>query len=133
MNTMWRHTIGLLLILVLPMLTQAQNSADLSKISSAIKNGNAKALSDHFDNSVEITILDKESTYSKSQAAGVVKNFFARNAPESFQIIHKGDSGGDSKYAIGKLSTSEGTFRTYIYVKRKGGVLLIQQLRFERE
>lgn len=132
MNTMWKYTMGLFLALSLPFLGHAQGS-ELGGIATSIKNGNAKTLAASFDNSVEITILEKESTYSKSQAEGVVKKFFTQNAPEGFRIIHKGDSGGDSKYAIGKLVTSEGTFRTYIYVKRKGGVLLIQQLRFERE
>lgn len=108
-------------------------SAELGQISAAIKSGNAKSLAEFFDTSLEITILNQEGSYSNSQAEAVVKNFFSKNTPSDFQIIHKGDSGGNSKYAIGKLQTANGTFRTYIYVKQKGDRQLIQQLRFERE
>ncbi len=125
---------GLLAIslLVFSTFSQAQ-TAELGQIAAAIKAGNAKALSAHFDNTLEITILTQEGSYSNSQAEGVIKNFFSKNVPSDFQIIHKGDSGGNSKYAIGKLQTANGTFRTYIYVKQKGSQMLIQQLRFERE
>jgi hypothetical protein len=121
-----------LMLLSVSFTTKAQ-SAELGQIASAIKAGNAKGLAAFFDTSLEVTILTQEGSYSNSQAEAVVKNFFTKNVPSDFQIIHKGDSGGNSKYAIGKLQTSNGTFRTYIYVKQKGDKQLIQQLRFERE
>ena len=121
-----------LMLLSVSFTTKAQ-SAELGQIASAIKAGNAKGLATFFDTSLEVTILTQEGSYSNSQAEAVVKNFFTKNVPSDFQIIHKGDSGGNSKYAIGKLQTSNGTFRTYIYVKQKGDKQLIQQLRFERE
>ena len=108
-------------------------SAELGQIATAIQGGNAKTLSTHFDNSVEVTILDQEGTYSRSQAEVIVRNFFDKYGVKGFRIIHKGESGGNSKYAIGKLESNRGTFRTYIYVKKKGDQLLIQQLRFEEE
>ncbi len=122
-----------LFALLLPAWSASAQGAELGQIASAIKSGNAKALAGHFDSSLEVTILEQEGSYSSSQAEAVVKNFFSKNAPSDFQIIHKGDSGGNSRYAIGKLQTSNGTFRTYIYVKQKGQQMLIQQLRFERE
>ena len=121
-----------LMLLSVSFTTKAQ-SAEFGQIASAIKAGNAKGLAAFFDTSLEVTILTQEGSYSNSQAEAVVKNFFTKNVPSDFQIIHKGDSGGNSKYAIGKLQTSNGTFRTYIYVKQKGDKQLIQQLRFERE
>ena len=108
-------------------------SAELGDVASAIKAGNARALATYFDNTVEVTILSQEGSYSKAQAEAVVKDFFSKHKPTAFQIIHKGDSGGNAKYAIGKLGTASGSYRTYIYVKRRGESLLIQQLRFEQE
>jgi hypothetical protein len=126
---------GLLLLLAflaLPGQASAQQ-AELGQVAQAIKTGNARALAGWFDNTVEVTILRQEGSYSKAQAEGVVKDFFAKHRPTAFEIIHKGDSGGNAKYAIGKLSTSAGTFRTYLYVKQRGDGLLIQQLRFEED
>lgn len=136
MKTMKINLLGALTLvfalLAAPLIGQAQQ-AELGQIAAAIKAGNAKALAAYFDTNLEITILTQEGSYSSSQAEAVVKNFFSKNVPSDFQIIHKGDSGGNSKYAIGKLQTANGTFRTYIYVKQKGTEQLIQQLRFERE
>jgi hypothetical protein len=131
MNPLFRILLGAM-ILVLP-LSAVQAQGDFQEIGSAIKAGNAKALSTHFDNSVEVTILDKEGAYSRSQAESVVKAFFAKNSPTSFKVMHKGSSGGNSQYAIGSLETSGGSYRTYIYVKQKGDSLLIQEIRFERK
>ncbi|MEZ4929965.1 MAG: DUF4783 domain-containing protein [Chitinophagales bacterium] len=33
---------------------------------------------------------------------------------------------------IGELSTSSGTYRTYVYAKNKMGTWLIQEIRFEK-
>lgn len=112
---------------------KAQDQATLQNVAKAIQTGNARALAAYFDQSVDVTILNKEGSYSKAQAEGVVKDFFAKHRPSGFQIIHKGESGGNAKYAIGKLTTPQGTFRTYIYVKKRGDSLLIQQLRFESD
>ena len=110
----------------------AQNS-ELDKISFAIQTGNAKELSKYFDNSVEITVFEKEETYSKAQAEMVLRDFFSKYRPSSFKIIHNGNSSQGSEYGIGTLLTDSGTFRTYIYLKQKDSRLFIQEIRFERD
>lgn len=108
-------------------------SNDLDRIGLAIQTGNSKELAKYFDNTVEITILEKEETYSKAQAEMVLKDFFTKNKPASFKIIHNGTSGQGSQYGIGTLITDKGTFRTYIYLKQKGATPFIEELRFESE
>ena len=108
-------------------------SNDLERIGLAIQTGNSKELSKYFDNTVEITIFEKEEMYSKAQAEMVLKDFFSKNKPASFKIIHNGTSGQGSQYGIGTLITDKGSFRTYIYLKQKGTTPFIEELRFERE
>ncbi len=108
---------------------KAQTSPEA--IINALKSGNMDALSKNFDNMVDITILDKQSSYSQSQAGVVVRDFFSHNQPKNFEALHDGASGG-SKYTIGNLSTSGGTYRTYIYMKSKGSGFVVQELRFEK-
>lgn len=105
----------------------------LESVSLAIQSGNAKLLAQHFDVNVDITVYNKEETYSKIQAEMVLKDFFAKNSPVSFKIIHKGSSSQGSEYAIGTLVTAVGSFRTYIYVKQKGATQYIQEIRFEKD
>lgn len=103
-------------------------------ISSAIKTGDSRQLSRYFNTNVDLTILNQEEVYSKAQAEQVLKDFFSKNSPKTFSIIHKGLSKEGSKYAIGNLLTNQGvTYRTYMYVKQAGGVEYIQELRFEKE
>ncbi len=100
-------------------------------ISNALKTGNASALAAYFHATIDLTILQKQGTYSKSQAEQVVQNFFTENKPSGFTINHDGTTGEGSKYIIGALITSTGEYRVYIYFKNLNGAELIQTLRFE--
>jgi hypothetical protein len=100
-------------------------------ISGAIKLGNYKELSKHFDTKVELTIGTKEASYSKAQAELIVKDFFSNDKVTNYQVIHRGKSPDGAQYAIGTLTTANTTYRTYVLTKDVNGVLRVQQLRFE--
>jgi hypothetical protein len=124
MNTM-------LSVLLLSVLVNTQE-VNLNAITKAISEGNAEALGQYFDQSVEVSVLDNEDVYAKAQAIKVVKDFFAQNKPKSFSQVHQGTSkGNDSQYCIGNLVTATGTFRVYIYLKVNGNNYTIQELRFD--
>jgi len=107
----------------------AQNANET--INSAIKLGNYKELSKLFDTKVELTIASKEASYSKAQAELIVKDFFAKDKVTNYQVIHQGKSPDGAQYAIGTLTTSKSSYRTYVLTKDVNGSLRIQQLRFE--
>ncbi|MBT8195916.1 MAG: DUF4783 domain-containing protein, partial [Bacteroidia bacterium] len=103
-------------------------------VGNAIKKGDAKALSAHFSSKVDLTILNKEDVYSKSQAEQILVAFFNKNKPSDFKIMHKGVSKEGAKYAIGNLKTTNGlTFRTYFFIKSHMGSEIVHELRFEKE
>lgn len=102
-------------------------------ITNALKTGNAPGLSAYFHTTIDLTIIQKQATYSKSQAEQVVQNFFSSNKPSNFTVDHKGTSGEGSQYIIGTLNTSTGDYRVYIYFKNLNGAELIQTLRFEQD
>jgi hypothetical protein len=103
-------------------------------ISNAIHNGDAHQLATFFGNSVDLTIVDQENVYSKAQAELVLKDFFEKNHPKTFSIIHKGSSPEKTQYAIGKLTTVNGkNFRVSFYIKSTDGRNQLQELRFEIE
>jgi len=106
-------------------------SVSFTEIVKAIKSGNSAEVSKYFDNTVEITLPEKSNSYSKSQAEVVLHDFFANNRVKDFEVLHKSDNPG-SQYCIGNLQTSNGTFRTTIFVKQKGDRGLVQELRFEK-
>jgi hypothetical protein len=102
-------------------------------IAADIRKGDVSGLSKYFSGNVEINIKDAQNSYSKSQAEAVLKNFFSIHAPKSFTIIHQGQSPEGAKYFIGTLSTSAGTYRTYIYAKQINTSSIIQEIRFEAQ
>ncbi|MEI6310697.1 MAG: DUF4783 domain-containing protein [Bacteroidota bacterium] len=108
-------------------LVQAQNT----QVNAALSAGNSALLATYFETTVNITILDNENTYSKQQAEIVIKDFFAKHLVKSFSAIHEGASPEGSKFAVGKLVTSNGTFRTFVLIKQKGTSFVIQEIRFE--
>ncbi len=122
-------TIFLTLMLGATLILSAQS---FTSIGNAMKNGNSSELAKYFDGNVELTILNTEAVYSKSQAEMVVKNFFNSHSPNAYKVVHNGDSGSGAKYQIGELKTSTGTYRTYVYAKNKGGTMLVQEIRIEK-
>ena len=74
-------------------------------ITSAIKTGNAKELAKIFNANIELVLLDKEDVYSKTQAELILKEFFTKNQPSNFTIVHQGGADDGAKYVIGNLKT----------------------------
>jgi len=103
----------------------------IDDVIAALRSGNAAQVAKYFDNSVEMTLPGKNSSFSKTQAEVVLKDFFSNNPVKGFDVIHKGENGGN-EYCIGTLSTKNGSYRTTIYMKQRGDMQVIQELKFER-
>ena len=104
------------------------------EIGSAIGAGDSKQLASYFANTIELTILNREDSYSKTQAELIVRDFFSKNPPKSFSMVHKGTSKEGTLYGIGTLTTAKGAvFRTSFFARQSGEKYLIQELRFETE
>lgn len=115
------------------LITFSAFSAIPPKVFDAMKVGNSTELSKYFNNSVEVAILETESVYSRQQAEQVVKNFFEKNSPKNFTLLHQGGK-SEAQYAIGTLEVANGKkFRVYFLVKEQSGTPLIHQLRIEEE
>ncbi len=104
--------------------------SSIDEVITAMKAGNATEIARFFDNTVEINTPDKSSSYSKSQAQLVLKDFFNSNPVKSFEVLHKGENAG-SQFCIGTLITKGGTYRTTIFMKQKGDKQLLQGITFE--
>lgn len=101
-------------------------------ISLALKAGDTAELVNYLNDNVEMVILDKEGIYNKDQAEVILRDFFTKNPPRRFNLMHQGGK-TKSKYGIGNLETSDQTFRVYFLLKETNGKQLIHQLRIEKE
>ncbi len=119
---------------VLTTITSFASLDIFDEIGNSIRSGDAHTISLYFGNTVDLTIVTQEEVYSKVQAEQILRDFFSKNTPKTFNIIHKGESKEGAKYAIGSLVTTQGvTYRTYFYVKQQGSTAIIQELRFMKE
>jgi hypothetical protein len=126
-----KSTILIMSVLLSTVLFAAQDLFE--QLGSAIRSGDARTIAHYFNGNVDLTIVNQEEVYSKAQAEMVLKDFFSKNTPKNFSIIHQGVSKEGNKYAIGTLTTTQGSnFRTYFFVKESGGSAFIQELRFEK-
>lgn len=98
----------------------------------SLKSGNAKILSDYFNQNIELVIPDNDNVYSKAQAQQIVSNFFSTYTPVGFSIIHSGGKEG-ARHVIGKLTTKEGEFRVYYLLKQNEGKEYIHLLKIEKQ
>ena len=94
----------------------------------ALRTGNAEQLSRYFDSYVDLTLPDKRViSYSRSQAKMVLGAFFDTYRVKSFNMQTRG--GGDvDNYCIGTLMTSNGSFRTMLFMKQEGNVPMIKEI-----
>lgn len=103
-------------------------------IANALRSGDSRAVSRYFGNTVDLTLPNQEDVYSKAQAEQILREFFSKNTPKGFSIIHKGISKEGARYAIGSMPTGQGTtFRVYFFVKQLGSTTVLQELRFMTE
>lgn len=123
-------------VLILSFLTsfslQGQDKVD--QIFTALGNGNVEDLSKYMHPRVEVHLLDRVSVYNKNTSITALRRFYNQNKPIEYKRIHRGASRAkNSLYSIGKLSTENGDYRVYLYVKRSGEDIYIEEIRIDRE
>lgn len=100
----------------------------------AVRSGDSKQVGSYFGNTIDLTLLNQEDIYSKAQAELIIRDFFSKNSPKSFSIVHKGSSQEGTMYGIGVLTTSNAkTYRVSFYMKSVAGKNSLLELRIESE
>jgi hypothetical protein len=102
------------------------------QVINAFSTGDASLLAQSFNNTIELTLFDKEEIYSKTQAEMILRDFFSKHKPTLFKIIHQGGK-ENSKYAIGTLVCGTESYRITFLLKLEGNNLFIHQLRIEND
>ncbi|MCF0178013.1 MAG: DUF4783 domain-containing protein [Bacteroidales bacterium] len=110
-----------------------QSSGDVFvPIGKYMETGDTDGLSAWFADNLEIDIQGTVSNCTRSQAKQIMKQFFAKNAPTKFEILHKSGR-SPMTYAVGNLNAGGVQYRVIIYVKAADDKNMIQQLRIEKE
>ena len=65
----------------------------------ALKTGSAANLSKYLNQTVDVTFDDAQTTFDRKAAESALEEFFKKNPPSGFDIIHTGASKGGLKFA----------------------------------
>ena len=133
---MWlRYSCVITLIFVFWGYEEVYSQSDvMNNVRAAIKAGSSKELSKYFNETVELNFDGEKSSYSKTQAEFVLKDFFKKYPPIDFQYIHQGASRGNFlKYAIGKYTFENGSFRVLILFKNTDNRYFADSIDFTKE
>lgn len=103
-----------------------------SELENAFATSNASYIAAYGKDKMLISILDKESVYSQSQATLVLRDFFSKKPPTGFKFTMKGKEKTESSFAIGTYQTKTETFRITIYFKKVTSEYKIERLTIER-
>lgn len=125
----------LLLVLALSLTGQAlfAQASVIQEVGQALRRGDAAAVAAHFDQTVVIELLGKETMTNKARAQEMLAAFFRDHPPSGFRQSHSGTSQGkDSHYVIGDLNDAKGKFRVYLFFKTSGGKYALQELRIDQ-
>ena len=102
-------------------------------INAALKAGNSSTLQTYFNTTIDLTVNNTENVYSAAQASQILKSFFEKHTPSAFKTNHQGNSQDGSMYVIGSLTTNNGNFQVYYYLKTSNNKMLIHKLRIVNE
>lgn len=131
-NAMKKYLLSILLVLFMVQSVAAQRY--IEDINQAMQAGDMALIARYFDKIVDITIANESTTYSKSQAEMVLKDFFGKNAVNSFKLTNRGGDSANT-YLIGRLNTKGGNYILYLFLKKKSkeDEAILQEIKIERQ
>jgi len=105
--------------------TQGQTT----EIHKAISTGNAQELASYFADPIDLTILSRSGVFSKTQATGMINQFFQRHQAQEFIPRHTPKKGESRKFGVGRLVTNKGVFRVSYLIQENDKTRKIRQVR----
>lgn len=124
--------IPLFLMLFIAQATYSQSDV-INNVRASLKTGSSKELVKNFNNMVELNFDGEKSSYSRTQAEFVLKDFFKKYPPTDFEYIHQGASQQGLTYVIGKYTFDGGSFRVLMYIKKINEAYWVDLMDFSRE
>jgi len=104
--------------------------AVVEDISSALKVGNAKKLSNAFAGNLTLSVKKDDGTYTKFQAELLLEDFFRSNKVEQLKRLQCVNNAPNS-YIVFSLKTNKSTYRVFIKLSTVNKRFQVVELRIE--
>ncbi len=125
MNKLWVFIIATFLIS-----GQAFAQDVTSNVEAALSKGDATKLAQYFNQNIELIIDGPGKIYNKNQATVIVKDFFDKNKPDSFEKLHEGKK-DNAVFLIGNIESGSKKYRVSILLKKPDDDFKITQIRIQ--
>jgi hypothetical protein len=104
------------------------------RIRMSFRSGNSKMLSMCLNQDIELVIDSEKIDYQhigSQQAEILLKSFFQKNPPISFQYVYQGSSNSDVRYSVGNYKSRNKDFLIYILTKKTAnGKYMVNTIQF---
>ena len=117
-------------LFIQPALAQDELISDLKEI---MKAGSSKEMAKHLNQTVDLSFDGKTDNLSKTQAEYVLRDFFKKNPPSNFSIVHQGSSKSGIPFVIGQYSSNDDNYRVVFRIRAVNKVYLVHGINFTKE
>ncbi len=105
----------------------------INDMRAALKAGSSKEVIKLLNKTTDLDFDGKNSSYGKTQAEAVLKDFFKKNPPTDFKIIHQGASKAGAPYVIGQYTHKDGSYRVMIRLKEEASSYRVHAMSFYKD
>jgi hypothetical protein len=105
----------------------------IDDVAGLIRRGDIHALSAMFAPSVEISILNEENVYSRTQGELVLNKFFNENKPRAVKMVHRVNSNPNYYFGVIMVNTDKGAYRVACTLKQVDKRFELIEVRIEAE
>ena len=117
-------------LFIQPAIAQDELISDLKEI---MKAGSSKEMAKHLNQTVDLSFDGKTDNLSKTQAEYVLRDFFKKNPPNNFSIVHQGSSKSGIPFVIGQYSSNDDNYRVVFRIRAVNKVYLVHGINFTKE
>ncbi|MFV0505626.1 MAG: DUF4783 domain-containing protein [Bacteroidales bacterium] len=129
-NTTLHRTIFITFCMLMSIGVSAQIPKVLNK---GLAEGKVEHIYAFLNENVELTVLDYDDVCSNNQAKQVLENFFKKNKPTEYKVIHIGGE-VPKFYVVGTMQVvGNQDYRVYFLMKEIESIPRIYQLRIEKQ
>ncbi|MBK6612287.1 MAG: DUF4783 domain-containing protein [Chitinophagales bacterium] len=104
-----KHLLNIFVIVFISLL--ASFSVTGQDYASALRTGNATALTSALASTIDIALPSSDGSYTTVQATQVLQQFFNQVQPTGFSVKHSVKAPNGSNAVVGQLNTKKGVYR----------------------
>lgn len=121
---------GIVYLTVVPSTATAQG---LENITQSLHTGSSKSLGKYLQDNVTLNINNTLSDYSKNQAEQILRDFFRKNPPKEFKVLHQDEPADTNWFIIGQYHTEQAVYHVLVKGLKQEEKLVVSTIEFTKQ